>query len=232
VPGTNLTSRPAGLLTISVLVTAVLYVVPYGRTIAWPLVLLSTLAHELGHGIAAALLGGRFEALHMYADASGAAIWSGRFGRLATATVAGAGLLGPALAAFFLLLFGRTPRGARAVLGCTGTALVVIALLVARNPFAVAFILIVGATLLVVAGRSEKLSQMVVVFVAVQLALSVFSRRDYLFTRTAITATGAGPSDVSVMASALFLPYWFWGFLCGGLSLLLLALGARKFFRH
>src|SRR5262245_56524483 len=129
-------SRPAGLLTISLLVTAVLYAVPYGRVIAWPLVLLSTLAPELGHGLAAALLGGRFEALHIYADASGAAIWSGAFGRLAIATVAGAGLVGPALAAFLLLTLGRTPRGARAVLGSVGAALLVIGLLVARNPFA------------------------------------------------------------------------------------------------
>jgi hypothetical protein len=34
-----------------------------------------------------------------------------------------------------------------------------------------------------------------------------------------------------VMASALFLPYWVWGLVCGGLSLALLAAGARRFFR-
>jgi hypothetical protein len=33
------------------------------------------------------------------------------------------------------------------------------------------------------------------------------------------------------MASALFLPYWFWGILCGALSLALLAAGARRFLR-
>jgi hypothetical protein len=224
--------RPAAVLTISLLVTAVLYVVPFGRTLAWPLVLVSTLAHELGHGLAAVLLGGRFEALHIYADASGAALWSGSFGRLAVATVAAAGLLGPAIAAFCLLALGRTPRGARAVLACVGAALLMIALLVARNTFALAFILILGVTFLLVASRSERASQMVVVLIAVQLALSVFSRSDYLFTRMALTSLGPRPSDVSVMASALFLPYWFWGVLCGGLSLLLLALGARQFFRR
>jgi hypothetical protein len=39
------------------------------------------------------------------------------------------------------------------------------------------------------------------------------------------------PSDVSVMAQALFLPYWFWGAACGAISLLFLWTGARAYFR-
>src|SRR4051812_37748618 len=175
--------RPAGLMIVSLLVTAVLYAIPFGRTLAWPLVLLSTLAHELGHGLAAALLGGRFESLRMYPDASGVAAWSGSFGRFAVATVAGAGLVGPALAAFCLLAFGRTPRGAKAMLGCIGTALLIIALLVAGNPFALVFIMTAAVTLLLVASRSDRLAHIVVIVMAVQLSLAVFSRSDYLFTR-------------------------------------------------
>src|SRR5262245_54834137 len=91
------------ILAASALVTAALYVVPFGRTIAWPLVLISTLAHELGHGLTAALLGGQFHALYINRDASGAALWSGTFGRVGVATVAAAGLIGPAIAAFVLL---------------------------------------------------------------------------------------------------------------------------------
>ena len=227
----NLTARPAGLLTISLLVTAFLYAVPFARPLAWPLVLLSTLAHELGHGLAAAVLGGRFEALRMYPDASGVATWSGPLGRIGVATVAGAGLIGPALAAFCMLAFGRTPRGARTMLGCVGTGLVVVALLVARTPIGFIFIMLLAGTLIAVATRSDRLAQMAVVLIAVQLALAVFSRSDYLFTRTAMTSAGPAPSDVSVMAAALFLPYWFWGLLCGALSLALLAAGARRFLR-
>jgi len=227
----KLTSRPATLMIASLIVTAALYTIPYVRVLAWPLVLLSTLAHELGHGLAAAVLGGRFEALRMYPDASGVATWSGPLGRIGVATVAGAGLIGPALAAFCMLAFGRTPRGARMMLGCVGTGLVLVALLVARNPFGFVFILLLAGTLIAVATRSDRLAQMTVVLIAVQLALAVFSRSDYLFTRTAMTSAGPAPSDVTVMASALFLPYWFWGILCGALSLALLAAGARRFLR-
>ena len=225
------TNGATRILAVSVLVTAVLYVVPFGRTIAWPLVLISTLAHELGHGLTAALLGGEFHALRIQPDASGAALWSGAFGRVGVATVAAAGLLGPAVAAFVLLAVGRDPRRARAALGILGVGLYVITLVVVRNPFGLAFTVLLGSVLLLVAVRFPAASQTVVILLAVQLALSVFSRSDYLFTRTALTTSGPKPSDVAMMAHALFLPYWFWGAACGVLSVVILWAGVKLFFR-
>ena len=67
--------------------------------------------------------------------------------------------------------------------------------------------------------------------VAVQLALSVFSRADYLFTRVAQTATGPMPSDVARIAEALWLPYWFWGVCCGLLSALVLLVALVAYLR-
>src|SRR5262245_2427253 len=202
----------------SAVVTALLYAVPIGRTLAWPLVLLSTLAHELGHGVAAALVGGHFDSLIINADGSGMARSSGSFGRFATAAVAGAGLIGPALAAFLLLALGRREKRARLALWCVGGVLVAVALLLVRNAFGFWFVVAVGGALLFVAARAVSLAQTVVVLFAVQLGLSVFSRSDYLFTRTALTTSGSFPSDVAVMAGALFLPYWFWGVVCGAAS--------------
>jgi hypothetical protein len=223
--------RAQRIFAASVLITALLYIVPFGRTIAWPLVLVSTLAHELAHGLTAALLGGHFHSLRIQPDASGVALWSGAFGRIATGTVAGAGLLGPAIAAFVLLAVGRNQRRARALLGIIGAGLCVIALVLVRNPFGLVFTLLLGSVLLLVVLRVPRASQSVVILLAVQLALSVFSRSDYLFTRTALTVAGPMPSDVAVMAAALFLPYWFWGVACGVLSVIFLLLGVKFFFR-
>ena len=216
---------------ISVAATALLYAVPFGRTIAWPLVLVSTLAHELGHGLATALLGGHFESLRLHADASGVALWSGAFGRLATATVAAAGLVGPALAAFVLMGLGRSRRRARVVVATLGLGLLAVAVLVVGNPFGFAFTVLLASLLLLVSWRAPRLSQTALFLLAVQLALSVFSRSDYLFTSTALTASGPLPSDVAIMAGALFLPYWVWGAVCGATSIGLLALGAMIVFR-
>ena len=205
--------------------------IPFGRTLAWPLVLLSTLVHELGHGLMAALLGGTFHSLRMYADASGVALWSGGFGRVATAAVAAAGLVGPAFGAFLLLVVGRDGRRARLVLHILAAALLLIAAIYVRNVFGLAFVIALAAILGVVAIKAPQLSQTVVVLLAVELALSVFSRSDYLFTPMALTSTGFMPSDVAVMAQALFLPYWFWGAACGALSIGILFYGLRIFFR-
>src|SRR5262245_32410864 len=229
--GRTMTRGPSRALAISLAVTGLLYVVPYGRTLAWPLVLVSTVAHELGHGLMAALLGGRFESLRIFPDASGVAHWSGAFGRVATAAVAGAGLVGPALAAFVLLALGRRESRARVVLGALGAGLLGVALILSGNPFAFGFLVFLGAACLFVVIKTPRAAQTVLVLLAVQLALSVYSRSDYLFTRYALTSNGPMPSDVSVMAAALLLPYWFWGAICGALSLVLLWLGARSFFR-
>ncbi|HEX6861901.1 MAG TPA: M50 family metallopeptidase, partial [Thermoanaerobaculia bacterium] len=48
------------VLVASAAATLLLYNVPlFGRILARPLILLSTLAHEMGHGLTAMLLGGR-----------------------------------------------------------------------------------------------------------------------------------------------------------------------------
>ena len=76
--------RTLAILIGSIVVTVLLYyIVPYGRTIAYPLILLSTMAHELGHGVAAILVGASFERFVMHADGSGVAMWSGNVGRFA-----------------------------------------------------------------------------------------------------------------------------------------------------
>ena len=75
-------------------------------------------------------------------------------------------------------------------------------------------------------------AQLALVFVAVQLALSVFSRADYLFTRVAGNPNGLFPSDVEHMARLLWLPYWFWGVLCGAFSLAVLGWGLRMYWRR
>lgn len=217
-------------LFMSVMITIALYWLPMGGTLAYPLVLLSTLAHELGHGIAALLVGGGFESFVLYADGSGAAMTSGSHGRLARAFISAGGLCGPALAASGCFLAGRRGQAARKALLFIGCALVLALVLVIRNVFGWVFVAgVAGVCLWGGLKAARDVAQLMILFVGVQLALSVFSRADYLFTDVAQTAAGAAPSDVAHMAEALFLPYWFWGLFCGGLSLVILGAGLRQF---
>ncbi len=226
-------ARPAGgtrtLLLVSTAVTLVLYAIPYGGYIARPLLLLSTLAHEMGHGLTALLLGGRFQRLEMWGSGAGVAhLDLAGFGRIREGLTLAGGLVGPAVAAALCFKLGKTGRGARACLVGLGVLLLAAEILVIRNLFGFFFAGLLAAGCLFAGLRlSPERAQWVVVFLGVQLALSVFSRADYLFTRGVVNPSGAYPSDVMRMQQALFLPYWFWGLVCGAFAVLVLVYGIR-----
>ena len=212
------------------LVTGALYTIPYGWYVAYPLVLLSTYVHEIAHGVAATLVGGQFDSFVIHADGSGLASISGNSGRFAFAFVAGAGLVGPAVGGAALLMLASRPKLARAGLGVFALLSAVALIWVVRNIFGWFFVGLLAAGCGATAWRgTAQIAQAVVAFLGVQLALSVFSRADYLFTEVATTGSGRHPSDVANMAEALWLPYWFWGGLCALLSVTALVSGCWVF---
>jgi len=222
--------RARAALFISIALTIGLYAIPLGSTLAYPLVLLSTLAHEMGHGVAAMMVGCRFEAFVLYSDGSGAAMTSGSPGRLSSAFISAGGLIGPAIASSGCFIVGRRGQAAKTALVIIGGLLVIALVLLIRNFFGWFFVSMVAALCLWGGLKAARdVAQLMVIFVGVQLALSVFSRSDYLFTDVAQTGLGAAPSDVAQMAEALVLPYWFWGMACGGVSVFVLFHGLRRF---
>lgn len=217
-------------LLLATAVTFVVYFVPVLDVLAWPLLLVSTFVHELGHGLTALALGGQFRALSIWPDASGVAAYSGRFGSWQQALIAAGGLLGPPLGAALLFAAGRTAKGARlALLVSAAVALLVCAAFV-RNAFGALFVAGLALALGIVGLRgSVRLSQFVTVFLAIQLSLSVFARADYLFMDRAITGSGTVVSDTAQISAALGLPYWFWGALIASASVLIVWLGLRAY---
>ena len=116
----------------AVVISIVIGLVPYARTIIYPFALFATWAHEMGHGIGGLITGNEFVDLEVY-----------------------------------------------------------------RN----------------LGGQAQLL--------AIQLALSAWSTRDYLFIK-GFERNGFQNSDTQNIAEELFLPYWFWGGLLGGLSIVIL----------
>ncbi|HEX7966570.1 MAG TPA: M50 family metallopeptidase, partial [Stellaceae bacterium] len=75
-------------------------------------------------------------------------------------------------------------------------------------------------------------AQAVLVFLGVQLALSVYTGGGYLFTQyVTIQNDQYTPSDTQQMSQALFLPYWFWGMVCAAFSALVLLGGLWLYVR-
>lgn len=226
--------RSRWFLAGSVVVTLLLYYLPYGFVLGLPLLWLSTLVHELGHGFTAAALGGQFHSFVMYADGSGATTWAAppSFGPIRQAMVAAGGLVGPAIVGALGFVIARKPKAAQISLLLCTFALAAIAVMVVRNPLGWAFVAGLGlATAILATRKNPAAAQLGLVFLSTQLALSVFSRADYLFTEHAQTAQGPMPSDVAQIADALVGPYWLWGALCGLFSVLVVGLGLWIFFK-
>jgi hypothetical protein len=240
-PGRGLPQAPAAIaaqqsrrvLLASLTITGLLYVVPGGELIGYPLILLSTFVHEMAHGVTAILAGGRFIDLRVFADGSGVAVTATSGGALAQAAVAAGGLIGPAVAAAAGFTLGRRARWSRVTLLVGGVMVLLSGVLWVRSLLGWVVVLgLAGSSLgISLAIRQDHWSQLWVVFLSVQLGLSVFSRSEYLFASGASTGAGFGPSDSAAIADALFLPYWFWGAVCGLFSLVVLAYGAWTFLR-
>ena len=223
-------SRPAsaspGLLLLAAAAIVVAWQLPYGPQALYPLTLLATFAHEMGHGLAALLVGGDFDRLSLYANGSGLAEWRGEGGRLARAAIAAGGLLGPTVAGVALLLLAGSTRRARRLLWVFAAGLALCVAMWVRNPFGIVFLLATAAAL-AAAGRwlGDSGAAFLLHLLAAVLCLSWFRDLDYMFSSSAVIAGVVRPSDSAIIAEALWLPFWFWGAVVAALSLALLAFG-------
>lgn len=222
----------AQLLVLSIMLTIVIYQVPEGRYILYPLTLLSTFVHEFGHGISAWLVGGVFDEMYIYPDTSGLAKARTDGSRISRAVVAAGGLLGPAFGGGVGFFLARRQKVAKWGLFALGVAFGLAAILFVRNVFGFIVVACYAVLFLVVAVQAKpRVSQFLVVFLGLQLCMSVFARSDYLFMERASVGGETRVSDTGAIAEALVLPYWFWGGLIGLTSVVVMALGVWTYVR-
>ncbi len=210
----------------SIVLTAVLYkIVP---SVAGPLVLLGTFVHETGHGIAGILVGGEFRELHITEWGGYAIVARPSDSGIASAIISAGGLIGPSFAAMLSFAAARSAKWSRVFLGGVALTLAWLILFKVDNGrgYMVAGVIFAGSAALAIRG-SESLNQAVTVFFGIQLALSLYSDTDYLFTQYFSGTSGERmTSDTQNMADALAGPYWFWACVCIAVSVCALLLGA------
>jgi hypothetical protein len=200
-------------------VSLILPRLPYGRMALYPFALLGTWVHELGHGLSAIAVGGRFDRLLLYQNLGGTAYSSG-VGRLGRAVVAAGGLLGPALAGGLIIILGSRESTASWVLGGLVVVLAVSLLLFVRNAFGWMALSIIAAGLAGVALYAPVVASVFLTqFIGIQFCLASWGTLDYMFTRDFVRDGQVIESDTQEIADVLLLPYWFWGGLIAATSL-------------
>jgi hypothetical protein len=231
-PGPVAAARPLdGRLAFGLAVglTLLVHLTPVGALLGRPLTWFAVLIHELGHGVGALLAGGEFRAFVM-SDSAGAVSGVAQvvtFTPTQGAVAVLAGLLGPSVAAMIGFALARSPRWARVGLAVIATFLIWALAFKVRSWFGAAvvggLIGITGAGALL---ASARMAQLLLMFLSVELALSLWSHLGYMFSRTAALPTGVVPSDSASLAAQLGGAYWMWGALAALLSLAAIALGA------
>jgi hypothetical protein len=220
-------SAREALIVAAVVVLVVRELVPFGDTILYPFTLFATWVHEMGHGISGMLVGGSFESLDVYANASGLARGSVDPGWPRAIRAAG-GLLGPPIAGCAILALARGPKRATIVLWVIAIAMAISVPIWVRSFvgwIAVPFVAVIVAGL---AWKGGPVSRTVgAQFLGVLLALDTVSRIDYCFSGTATINGRELPSDAANIANAIGGHYLIWGSLVAAFSIVLVIVGVR-----
>jgi Peptidase M50B-like len=204
--------------------------IPYGAMLLYPFTLMATWVHEMGHGLAAIALGGQFDHLEIYRNASGLA-WTTSTPGLHAALVAAAGLVAPPLAGSLILAFTRGPKRGGTVLLVLSIAMALSLLLWVRSAVGILTIAPMAAILAGFALWGGSTRQLMAQLVGVLFALDTLSRIDYLFMSSAVIGGVQRQSDIAAVAAGMGGPQILWALAICAFDLVFLALGLKAAWR-
>lgn len=201
-------------LILFAVITIVIWHIPNGKLIFYPFTILGTWFHEMGHGIAAMVLGGSFNKLVLYPNGSGLAQFSHNFGNIKLGLTAAAGPFGPTVAGALLIIASSGRKSTKAALIMLSAIMILSCIIWIRPVISVGFLVILLLSLITgyIGLKSRYSIQTVILqFLGVQSFASVYISIGYLFSTGGIIGNAQYYSDTQVMADNLLLPFWFWG---------------------
>lgn len=180
--------------------------------IIYPLSLLATWSHEMGHGLTAIITGGKFSHLVIFFNGNGTAYYRPS-SDIAKALTAAGGLLGPCASGFFMLSATRSVKSASFVLQGISLLLFLSVIFFVRNLSGVIIVVCLSLLIYFLALLPGKWRIFAAQLVSAQLMLSPLQNWRYLFMNEAVINGRLMQSDVSQIAGNDFfpLPYFVWG---------------------
>jgi hypothetical protein len=179
----------------------------WSTIIVWPLRVFVVLLHEVSHGLAAVLTGGRIVSIELSPLEGGLCTTAGGW----PFVIVSAGYLGSALlgALFLVVGFRGRPRAHRGATAILGVALVLLTLVYVRSAFGFAYGLAAGALLLAVARwLPEGASSLVLRLIGVTSLL--YAPWDIV---SDLVLRSVPASDASALARMTGVPALAWGLL-------------------
>ena len=210
-PGSQ--AEQVGRLIIAVLLALWLPALPGGNYLIYPFVILTTWFHEMGHGLAALMMGQEFTRLMIFADGSGVAEirLDPDAGRMTRAIYAAGGPLAPVLVGSGLIMASAHPKLWRPALWGMAGAIFLSVILYVRSNVGYAVLPLTGAALAAIAWKAPAgLIRFTLQFLGMLGALSVMADLGYLYSEEASIGGQIMRSDTGAIEDALFLPHWVW----------------------
>jgi len=228
-------TKSRSLLLWATVATLALNFVPsqYSIVLLYPLRIFVTFFHESGHAMAAILTGGHVDYLQVFSNGEG--VTYGRPPFWALWLFDSGGYIGTTISGAVLLQFASRSRW-KLTLNGIGAYILVVTLLWAHNPIDNLFTLSAGvimAAAMFAAAQfcSQAVSGFLVTFLAVQLCLNALGDLRMLFAITTATSGPIRDNDAAFMSQNYALPPVFWAVTWAGISVVILAISLRSYFR-
>lgn len=204
--------------------------VPFGNLILYPFMILGTWFHEMGHGLAAMLMGFDFQRLVLLPNGSGYAqyFFPDDASRFAHAAIAAAGPIGPAIVGSALILASPHERLWRPVLYALAAVIALSTLIWVRSTVGWIVLPAISLLLVLIATRGKPwLERFTLQFLGLQATLSMFQQWDYLLMEGAVIGGQPQLSDTGAIERYLLLPHWIWAGLIIATAALMLGASLR-----
>jgi hypothetical protein len=232
------------LLLFATAVTILLWFLPFGEYIVYPVRLFVTFVHESSHALVSVLTGGSVQSLTIGADGSGEVYSAnGLLGGLLTSS---AGYLGATAFGVFMLFLIRKAISPKKILTALGIGVAVVTVIFTiispifnflslnASVSSIAFTAIAGtflAAALFGLGKflSVRYANFVVAFLAVQCVLNAVADLKNVFFISAPLVGSDIHTDAANMAAATGIPGFMWVVVWIGISLLMISVGLRLY---
>jgi Peptidase M50B-like len=188
--------------------------IPYVKYLFYPFDIFSTWIHEMCHGIAGLMVGGKIDQLFIYPDTSGLAYIQlpASDSSNARAFVASAGYQGTAVVGFLLLVLRRTKRGPRSGLFLLAFWMMLSVALWIRNWFGIVMMIVLGLLFLLAAWKlSSAWMRALYTVICVTVSLNAIANCYELFGSSAYVNGQPSPTDAHSMAELKGGAYWMFG---------------------
>jgi hypothetical protein len=193
-------------IALALVLSLLLWQLPYGGVALYPFKLFATWIHEMSHGVTMLATGAGFNSLHIYRDTSGIAHAASGTHQIGRALIASSGYMGASILGAALLVMAQAGRASRVALGLIGAAMATSALIWVDNDFGL-LVAWTGAALFCGAAAllPERWAGWALGFVAAQACINAVLDIRVLFrAQLVINGQVVGASDAHKMAESSF----------------------------